>query len=236
MADWRSEGVARYASCHDVRVRHYRSNHRRDYVAEYRGKRLFDVALVVLAAPLWVPLLAIVALVVRVKLGAPILFRQERPGRDARPFVLVKFRTMTDARGPSGALRPDAERLTSFGRSLRATSLDELPELWSVLRGDMSLVGPRPLLTRYLPLYSDRHRQRHDVRPGITGLAQVSGRNAITWNEKLDLDVAYVEQCSLSLDVRVLWATLRSVVRREGITAVDAATMPEFTGYDQPSR
>ena len=205
-------------------------------MAEYRGKRLLDVALVLLAAPLWVPLLAIVALVVRVKLGAPVFFRQERPGRHARPFVLVKFRTMTEARGPSGALLPDAERLTSFGRSLRATSLDELPELWSVLRGDMSLVGPRPLLTRYLPLYSDRHRRRHDVRPGITGLAQVSGRNAITWNQKLDLDVAYVEQCSLALDTRVLWRTLRSVMRREGITAADAATMPEFTGYDQPSR
>lgn len=205
-------------------------------MAEYRGKRFFDVGLVTMAAPVWVPLLAIIAALVRIKLGSPVLFTQERPGRFARPFLLVKFRTMTEARDSSGALLPDAERLTVFGRALRATSLDELPELWSVLRGDMSLVGPRPLLTRYLPRYSERHRRRHDVRPGITGLAQVSGRNAITWNEKLELDIAYVEQCSLALDIRILWRTLLSVVRREGITAAGAATMPEFTGYDQPSR
>lgn len=205
-------------------------------MAEYKGKRLLDVLLVVLAAPVWVPLVAVIALLVRLKLGAPVLFTQERPGRGARPFTLAKFRTMRNARDAAGALLPDADRLTSFGRVLRSTSLDELPELWSVLRGDMSLVGPRPLLTRYLPLYSERHRHRHDVRPGITGLAQVSGRNAITWNEKLDLDVAYVEQCSLALDVRILWRTLRSVARREGISAAGAATMPEFTGYDQRSR
>ncbi|MGQ0715200.1 MAG: sugar transferase [Gemmatimonadaceae bacterium] len=203
-------------------------------MAEYRGKRLLDVVLVLLAAPVWVPLLALVALLVRLKLGSPLFFTQERPGRNDRPFPLVKLRTMTDARDTSGALRPDAERLTSFGRVLRSTSLDELPELWSVLRGDMSLVGPRPLLTRYLPRYSDRHRRRHEVRPGITGLAQVSGRNAITWTQKLDLDVEYVEQCSLGLDVRILLRTLYAVVRREGITAEGAATMPEFTGYDQP--
>ena len=205
-------------------------------MAEYKGKRLLDVLLVVLAAPLWVPLVAVVALLVRIKLGAPVLFIQQRPGRRARPFSLAKFRTMTDARDASGALLPDADRLTSFGRTLRSTSLDELPELWSVLRGDMSLVGPRPLLTRYLPLYSERHRRRHEVRPGITGLAQVSGRNAITWTEKLDLDVAYVERCSLALDARILWRTLRSVARREGISAAGAATMPEFTGYDRRSR
>lgn len=205
-------------------------------MAEYRGKRLLDVLLVLLAAPIWVPLLAVVALLVRLKLGSPVFFSQERPGRQTRPFRLVKFRTMTEARDASGIHLPDAERLTSFGRMLRSTSLDELPELWSVLRGDMSLVGPRPLLARYLPRYSERHRRRHDVRPGITGLAQVSGRNAITWAEKLDLDAAYVERCSLSLDVRILWRTLRSVIRREGITADGAATMPEFTGYDQPSR
>jgi lipopolysaccharide/colanic/teichoic acid biosynthesis glycosyltransferase len=142
---------------------------------------------------------------------------------------------MTNARDASGLLLPDAERLTRFGRALRSSSLDELPELWNVLRGDMSLVGPRPLLTRYLPRYSERHRRRHEVRPGITGLAQVSGRNAITWAEKLDLDVAYVERCSLGLDARILGRTLWSVVRREGITADGAATMPEFTGYDQPT-
>jgi sugar transferase EpsL len=203
---------------------------------EYRGKRLLDVLLVLLAAPIWVPLLAVVALLVRLKLGSPVFFSQERPGRHERPFQLVKFRTMTDARDASGALRPDAERLTSFGRGLRSTSLDELPELWSVVRGHMSLVGPRPLLTRYLARYSERHRRRHEVRPGMTGLAQISGRNAITWAEKLDLDVRYVERCSLALDVWILWRTLRSVLRREGITSQGAATMPEFTGYDQPSR
>lgn len=202
---------------------------------EYRGKRALDLVLVVAAAPIWVPLLTIVALLVRLRLGAPIFFQQERPGRDARPFRLVKFRTMTHARDSSGALLPDADRLTSFGRRLRSTSLDELPELWNVLQGDMSLVGPRPLLMRYLPLYSERHRRRHAVRPGMTGLAQVSGRNAISWEEKLDLDVAYVARCSFRLDLRILWRTLRSVLRREGITATGAATTPEFTGYDRPS-
>lgn len=205
-------------------------------MAEYRGKRLLDVLLVLVAGPIWVPLLTAVAIVVRVKLGSPVFFCQERPGRKARPFVLIKFRTMTNARDSSGQPLPDEQRLTGFGQVLRSTSLDELPELWSVLRGDMSLVGPRPLLSRYLPLYSERHQRRHDVRPGITGLAQVSGRNAITWKEKLDLDVAYVERCSLALDVSILWRTLRSVIRREGISAAGAATMPEFTGYDQPSR
>jgi lipopolysaccharide/colanic/teichoic acid biosynthesis glycosyltransferase len=205
-------------------------------MSEYRGKRLLDIVLVLAAVPLWVPLLAVIAVLVRLKLGSPVFFVQERPGRDARPFRLVKFRTMSDGRDTTGALLPDAERLTSFGRVLRSTSLDELPEMWSVLRGDMSLVGPRPLLTRYLPRYSERHRRRHEVRPGITGLAQVSGRNAITWSEKLDLDVEYVERCSLALDVRILWRTARSVVRREGIAAEGAATMPEFTGYDQAPR
>ena len=196
---------------------------------------MLDVVLVLAASPIWVPLLAVVALLVRLRIGAPVLFVQERPGRDGRPFRLVKFRTMTDARDRSGALLPDADRLTRFGRALRSTSLDELPELWTVLRGDMSLVGPRPLLMRYLALYSDRHRRRHAVRPGITGLAQVSGRNAITWEERLDLDVAYVERCSLALDLRILWRTLRSVIQRHGISAAGAATMPEFTGYDRPS-
>jgi lipopolysaccharide/colanic/teichoic acid biosynthesis glycosyltransferase len=142
---------------------------------------------------------------------------------------------MTDRCDQSGTPLPDEQRLTKFGRSLRSTSLDELPELWNVLGGDMSLVGPRPLLSRYLQRYSQRHRRRHEVRPGITGLAQVTGRNAITWTQKLDLDVEYVDRCSLALDVRILWRTLRSVIRREGISAEGAATMPEFTGYDQPS-
>jgi lipopolysaccharide/colanic/teichoic acid biosynthesis glycosyltransferase len=205
-------------------------------MAEYTGKRLLDITLVTLALPVWGPLLAIVGALVRLKLGSPVFFVQDRPGRGERTFRLIKFRTMTDGRDLSGALLPDEQRLTSFGRTLRSTSLDELPELWNVLRGDMSLVGPRPLLTRYLSRYSERHRRRHEVRPGMTGLAQVSGRNAITWSQKLDLDVDYVERCSLAVDVRILWRTLRSVARREGINADGAVTMPEFTGYDQPSR
>jgi lipopolysaccharide/colanic/teichoic acid biosynthesis glycosyltransferase len=201
-------------------------------VIGYRGKRLFDLALVLLAAPVWVPALGAVALLVRLRLGAPVLFRQTRPGLGGRPFALIKFRSMTDARGPDGAPRPDAERLTPFGRWLRATSLDELPELLNVLRGDMSLVGPRPLLLQYLERYSPAHRRRHDVRPGLTGLAQVSGRNAISWPQKFDLDVEYVERASLALDVRILARTIAAVFRREGISAAGEATMPEFTGYD----
>jgi lipopolysaccharide/colanic/teichoic acid biosynthesis glycosyltransferase len=199
--------------------------------AGYPGKRALDLLLVLAAAPLWVPLLAAVAAVVRLRLGSPVLFRQERPGLGERPFRLVKFRTMTGARDARGALLPDAERLTPFGRWLRATSLDELPELWNVLRGDMSLVGPRPLLPRYLPRYSARHRERHRVRPGLTGLAQVSGRNALTWPEKFDLDVEYVRRCSLALDAAILARTARGVLRREGIAAPGESTMPEFLGY-----
>jgi sugar transferase EpsL len=201
-------------------------------VAEYRGKRLLDLAAVVLAAPVWVPALGVLAALVRARLGAPVFFTQTRPGRDGEPFTLIKFRTMTDARAADGAPLPDAERLTPFGRWLRATSLDELPELINVLRGDMSLVGPRPLLPQYLERYSARHRTRHDVRPGITGLAQVSGRNALRWSDKFDLDVEYVERCSPALDAAILWRTAVAVVRREGISAAGEATMPEFTGYD----
>lgn len=201
-------------------------------MAGYRGKRLFDLAVVLLGAPVWVPALAVVAALVRLNLGAPVLFRQTRPGRAGRPFALIKFRSMSDARGPDGALRPDAERLTPFGRRLRATSLDELPELLNVLRGDMSLVGPRPLLVQYLERYSPEHRRRHDVRPGLTGLAQVSGRNALSWREKFDLDVEYVDRASLALDIRILARTVAAVFRRHGISAAGEATMPEFTGYD----
>ena len=195
-------------------------------MAGYRGKRAFDVAVVLLAAPLWVPVAGVIAVMVLVRLGAPVFFVQTRPGRNGEPFALVKFRTMLN-----GAM-PDAERLTSLGRWLRAWSLDELPELLNVLRGDMSLVGPRPLLPQYLPRYSERHRLRHEVRPGITGLAQVSGRNALRWSDKFDLDVEYVERCSFRLDVAILWRTLRAVLRREGISAAGEATMPEFTGYE----
>lgn len=197
----------------------------------YRGKRALDLVLVVASAPVWLPVLGAVALLVRRRLGSPVLFRQRRPGLGGRSFELRKFRTMTDARDADGRLLPDAARLTPFGRWLRSTSLDELPELLNVLRGEMSLVGPRPLLEAYLPLYSERHRLRHAVPPGITGLAQVSGRNALSWPDRFDLDVRYAETNSLALDVTVLWRTLRAVVRREGVSAAGEATMTAFTGY-----
>lgn len=193
-------------------------------------KRCFDLVVAAGALVGLAPLLLLLALVVRVKLGSPVLFRQPRPGRDGRIFTLVKFRTMTDARDPAGQLRPDAERLTRFGRALRATSLDELPELWNVLRGDMSLVGPRPLLVSYLERYTPRQARRHDVRPGLTGWAQIHGRNRTTWEDRLELDVWYVEHRTFWLDLRILLRTVLAVVRREGISATGAATMPEFVG------
>jgi lipopolysaccharide/colanic/teichoic acid biosynthesis glycosyltransferase len=197
-------------------------------------KRTFDflIAALVLAI-LSIPLLFLAA-EVRRRLGSPVLFRQIRPGLSGRPFEMLKFRTMTDERDTGGALKPDSERLTAFGRWLRATSLDELPELWNVLRGDMSLVGPRPLLIQYLPLYSARQARRHEVRPGITGWAQVNGRNALTWPQKFELDVWYVENRSFWLDLRILWMTVLSVLRREGISAAGEATMPAFTGNQSP--
>jgi lipopolysaccharide/colanic/teichoic acid biosynthesis glycosyltransferase len=202
----------------------------------YHGKRAFDLALVLLSSPLWVPLLLIVAVLVRIKLGSPVFFLQARIGLKDREFNLIKFRTMTDGRNEFGELLPDAERLPPFGKWLRSTSLDELPELWNVLRGDMSLVGPRPLLAQYLPLYSAHHRRRHEVRPGITGLAQTSGRNALTWPRRFDLDVQYVEQASMSLDARILVKTIRELVNRRGISAPGEATMSYFTGYSSPER
>lgn len=193
-------------------------------------KRVFDVlaaaiGLLILAVPL-----ALLAWQVRRKLGSPVLFSQVRPGLHGKPFRMVKFRTMTDARDASGALLPDAQRLTPFGRFLRASSLDELPELWNVLRGEMSLVGPRPLLMEYLPLYSPKQARRHEVRPGITGWAQVNGRNAISWADKFALDVWYVDHRSLWLDVCILWMTVRKVLVRDGISAAGEATMPRFEG------
>ena len=199
----------------------------------YPGKRLFDLLPTIVTAPLWALIVALLALVVRVRLGAPAFFVQTRPGLHGAPFHVIKLRTMSDRRDATGVLLPDEDRLTSLGQFLRSTSLDELPQLWNVLRGDMSLVGPRPLLTKYLPLYNERHRRRHDVRPGITGLAQVGGRNAITWPQKLDLDVEYVDRCSFALDLRILWQSARAVLRREGISPNDQATVPEFTGYDR---
>jgi lipopolysaccharide/colanic/teichoic acid biosynthesis glycosyltransferase len=193
-------------------------------------KRLFDLTAAALGLlALALPLLALIALV-RIKLGRPVFFRQTRPGLHGQPFQMVKLRTMTDARGPDGALLPDAERLTPFGRFLRASSLDELPELWNVLKGDMSLVGPRPLLMEYLPLYTPEQARRHEVRPGITGWAQVNGRNALSWEEKFALDVWYVDHQSLALDISILWRTVRKVLVREGISAAGEATMGKFTG------
>ena len=203
------------------------------FVSGYRGKRILDILLTTVTAPLWAPTVAVLALVVRVRLGAPAFFGQMRPGLHGAPFYLIKLRTMSDARDATGIPLPDEARLNPLGRFLRSTSLDELPELWNVLRGEMSLVGPRPLLTKYLPLYNERHRRRHDVRPGVTGMAQVGGRNAITWPQKLDLDVEYVDRCSFMLDVRILWRSARAVLQREGISAKGEATMPEFTGYDR---
>ena len=193
-------------------------------------KRLLDLLAAALALLLLLlPLLAL-AWQIRRKLGSPVLFRQVRPGLQGRPFTMVKFRTMTDERGPDGALLPDAQRLTPFGRFLRASSLDELPELWNVLRGEMSLVGPRPLLMEYLPLYTPEQARRHEARPGITGWAQVNGRNAISWADKFALDVWYVDHRSLWLDVQILWRTVRKVLVRDGISAAGEATMTKFTG------
>ena len=193
-------------------------------------KRLFDITAALAALLLLcLPLLAL-TLLVRRKLGSPVLFRQVRPGLHGQPFEMVKFRSMTDARGADGALLPDAVRLTPFGRFLRASSLDELPELWNVLKGEMSLVGPRPLLMEYLPLYSPQQARRHEVRPGITGWAQVNGRNALGWDEKFKLDVWYVDHRSLWLDIKILWLTVKKVLVREGISAAGEATMPRFTG------
>jgi lipopolysaccharide/colanic/teichoic acid biosynthesis glycosyltransferase len=193
-------------------------------------KRLFDivvsmVALVLLALPMLV-----LMLLIRVKLGAPVFFKQVRPGLHGKPFRMVKFRTMTDERDIAGVLLPDSVRLTSFGRFLRSSSLDELPELWNVLKGDMSLVGPRPLLMEYVPLYSKQQLRRHEVRPGITGWAQVNGRNALSWDKKFELDVWYVDHQSMLVDINILRLTAMKVVLREGISAPGDATMPVFTG------
>jgi lipopolysaccharide/colanic/teichoic acid biosynthesis glycosyltransferase len=195
-------------------------------------KRVFDVVVAVLALLVLLAPMLIIAMLVRVKLGGPVLFRQVRPGRLGKPFEMVKFRTMTDERDSQGDLKPDSERLPAFGRWLRGTSLDELPELWNVLRGDMSIVGPRPLLLCYLLLYSDRQARRHEVRPGITGWAQVNGRNALTWERKFELDVWYVDNHSVLLDLKIIAMTIKGVVLREGISAQGEATMPLFRGSD----
>lgn len=193
-------------------------------------KRLFDILVASLALFLLAVPLALLAWQVRRKLGSPVLFSQVRPGLNGKPFKMIKFRTMTDTRDANGDLLPDAERLTPFGKWLRATSLDELPELWNVFCGDMSLVGPRPLLMEYLPLYTPVQARRHEVRPGVTGWAQVNGRNAIGWEEKFALDVWYVDHQSLILDINILRLTVMKVMMRDGVSAPGDATMPVFTG------
>ncbi|MCM1086932.1 MAG: sugar transferase [Muribaculaceae bacterium] len=194
------------------------------------GKRILDLLLSLCAIIILSPVLLILSVLVRVRLGSPVLFKQERPGKDEKIFTLCKFRTMTDEKDENGNLLPDEKRLTRFGSLLRSTSLDELPELFNILKGDMSIIGPRPLLVRYLPRYNEFQKHRHDVRPGLTGLAQINGRNAITWEEKFAYDVQYVKNISLALDIHILLGTLRAVVKREGINSENNATMEEFWG------
>lgn len=194
------------------------------------GKRIFDLVLCLPALILLLPILMVTTLVVRFKLGSPVLFKQMRPGLFGRPFAIYKFRTMTDVRGANGELLYDAERLTHFGRFLRGTSLDELPELFNVLKGDMSLVGPRPLLMQYLVRYSPEQARRHEVKPGITGWAQINGRNTITWEEKFKLDVWYVGNRTVWLDVKIIFMTVWKIFKREGISQPGQATMEEFKG------
>lgn len=194
------------------------------------GKRLFDLTVTIMLLPVLIPMIGILALLVRLKLGSPILFAQVRPGLQGKPFILRKFRTMTDERDSAGKLLPDSERLTLFGAFLRSTSLDELPEMWNVLNGEMSLVGPRPLLMEYLERYTPEQARRHEVRPGITGWAQINGRNALDWNQKFVLDIWYVENQSFWLDCRILLHTLLKVVQRQDINRAGHATMPEFHG------
>lgn len=194
------------------------------------GKRVIDLCLSLVLLILFWWVLAIVAILVRVKLGSPVLFKQPRPGKDEKIFNLYKFRTMTDERDADGNLLPDEQRLTKFGSVLRSTSLDELPEVFNIVRGDMSIIGPRPLLVKYLPRYSAEQRRRHEARPGLTGLAQVNGRNSISWDEKFLYDVEYVDNVSLGLDASIFLRTILATLRRSGISAEGEATMPEFMG------
>ena len=193
-------------------------------------KRFLDIVGSITGLIIFSPILAIVAFIIYLRMSTPILFRQVRPGLHGQPFRMIKFRTMLDAVDDRGNALPDAQRLTRLGRFLRSTSLDELPGLWNVLKGDMSLVGPRPLLIEYLPLYSPQQARRHEVRPGVTGWAQINGRNALSWDEKFALDVWYVDNQSMALDSRILWLTIKKVIVRDGISATGEATMPKFTG------
>ena len=193
-------------------------------------KRLLDIVISLTALVVLSPILLVVAILVRCKLGSPIIFHQQRPGYNEEIFKLCKFRTMTDERDENGELLPDAVRLTKFGRMLRATSLDELPELWNILKGDMSLIGPRPLLVKYLPLYNEFQKHRHDVKPGLTGWAQVNGRNSITWEEKFEMDIYYVNHQSFFLDLKILFMTIAVVFKHSDINSSTDATMEAFTG------
>ncbi|MBE5868219.1 MAG: sugar transferase [Lachnospiraceae bacterium] len=193
-------------------------------------KRALDFIFAFLGLLILSPIILILGMLVRVKLGSPIIFKQKRPGKREKIFTLYKFRTMTDQRDENGELLSDEIRLTKFGKLLRSTSLDELPELWNIIRGDMSIVGPRPLLVRYLPLYNERQRRRHDVRPGFTGLAQVNGRNSISWEEKFEWDVKYVENITFKNDVKIIWNTVAVVLKREGVSSKTSETMEEFKG------
>jgi lipopolysaccharide/colanic/teichoic acid biosynthesis glycosyltransferase len=193
-------------------------------------KRAIDLGVALVALLVLAPLMGVVALAIRVTMGTPVFFRQRRPGLDGAPFTLIKFRTMRTALGPDGAVLPDAQRLTPLGRFLRATSLDELPQLWNVLKGELSLVGPRPLLIDYLPLYTPQQARRHEVRPGITGWAQVNGRNALSWEQKFAHDVWYIDHWSLGLDLKILGLTALKVLRREGVNAAGQATTTPFRG------
>lgn len=206
--------------------------HRESFYEKYI-KRGLDILLSGSALLVLWPILLIVAVLVRCKLGSPVLFCQERPGKNEKIFKLYKFRTMTNAKGPEGNLLPDSVRLTKFGKLLRSTSLDELPELWNILKGDMSIVGPRPLLVRYLARYNQEQKRRHDVRPGLTGWAQANGRNALSWEEKFRLDVWYVENISFWTDIKTVALTVKNVLRREGISSTGEATMAEFMGNDE---
>lgn len=194
------------------------------------GKRIIDVLASGIGLIILSPVFLILFLLVRTKLGSPVIFKQKRPGKDERIFDMYKFRTMTDEKDSAGNLLPDAERLTSFGKKLRSTSLDELPELWNIFKGDMSIIGPRPLLVKYLPLYNKSQKKRHSVRPGLTGLAQINGRNAISWEDKFKYDVEYVDDLTFFMDVKIFIKTIKKVFVKEGITSSSSQTMEEFKG------
>ena len=206
------------------------SENRKPGVYEKYIKRPLDIFCSGLALIVLSPVMGVTAILVRKNLGSPVLFSQDRPGKDEKIFRLFKFRTMNDATDSEGNLLPDSERLTKFGSFLRSTSIDELPELWNILRGDMSVVGPRPLLVRYLPRYNERQHHRHDVRPGLTGYAQSHGRNAVSWEDKFEMDVYYTENISFWMDVSIILQTVKSVLLREGISSETSATMEEFMG------